>query len=72
MFENRSEKQLIVIYVIIAIAIALGMAVFHVFQGWDPIVIVVVANIWFFCLFYILYLPLKVKRAKEKQKKSKK
>ena len=71
MFENRSEKQLIVIYAIIAIAIACGMAVFHVFQGWDPIVIIVVANIWFFCLFYILYLPLKVKRAREKQEKSK-
>ena len=71
MFENRSEKQLIIIYALIAIAIALGMATFHVFQGWDPIVIVVVANIWFFCLFYILYLPLKVKRAREKQEKSK-
>jgi len=72
MFENRSEKQLIIIYAIIAIAIACGMAVVHVFQGWDPIVIVVVANIWFFCLFYILYLPIKVKRAREKQGETKK
>jgi len=69
MFENRSEKQLIIIYAIIALAIAFGMAIIHVFQGWDPIVIVIVANIWFFCLFYILYLPIKVKKAREKKEK---
>ena len=69
MFENRSEKQLIIIYAFIALAIALGMAIIHVFQGWDLIVIVVVANIWFFCLFYILYLPIKVKKAREKKEK---
>ena len=67
MFENRSEKQIIIIYVFIAIAFALGMAIIHFFQGWNPIVIVVVANVWFFCLFYILYLPIKVKRAREKK-----
>lgn len=67
MFENRSEKELIVIYAFIAVAVALIMSVVHYFQGWDPIVIVVVANIWFFCLFYILYLPIKVKRAREKE-----
>ncbi len=72
MFENRSEKQLIIIYAFIAIAFAMGMAVIHYLQGWDPIVIVVVANVWFFCLFYILYLPIKVKRAREKQEESKK
>ena len=72
MFENRSEKQLIFIYAIIAVTVALGMAVVHYFQGWDPIVIAFVANIWFACLFYILYLPLKVKRAREKQEKEKK
>ncbi len=71
MFENRSEKQLIVIYAFIAIAVACGMAVVHYFQGWDPVVIVVVANIWFACLFYILYVPLKVKKAREKQEKEK-
>lgn len=71
MFENRSEKQLIIIYAFIAITIAMGMAVIHYFQGWDPIVIVVVANVWFFCFFYILYLPIKVKRAREKREKSK-
>ncbi len=72
MFENRSEKQLIIIYALIAILIALTMSVIHIFQGWDPIVIVVVANVWFFCIFYILYLPIKVKRAREKQEKLKK
>jgi heme O synthase-like polyprenyltransferase len=68
MFEKRSEKQLIVIYVIIAITIAFIMAIVHYFQGWDYYVIIIVANIWFFCLFYILYLPLKVKKARKKQK----
>jgi membrane protein YdbS with pleckstrin-like domain len=72
MFENRSEKQLIIIYAVIAILVAMGLAVVHYFQGWDPILIVVVANVWFFCLFYILYLPLKVKRAREKKEESKK
>lgn len=72
MFEKCSEKQLIIIYAVIAILVAVGMAVVHYFQGWDPIIIVVVANVWFFCLFYILYLPLKVKRAREKKEESKK
>lgn len=65
MFENRSERELIVIYAFIALAIALIMAVVHYFQGWDIYVIIVVANVWFFCLFYILYLPIKVKRRKK-------
>ena len=71
MFENRSEKQLILIYALIVVAVACGMAIVHYLQGWDPVVIVVVANIWFACLFYILYVPLKVKRAREKQEKEK-
>jgi len=72
MFENRSDRELIVIYVLIALVIALIMAVVHFYQGWHPYVIIVVANVWFFCLFYILYLPIKVKRAREKQQKPKK
>jgi heme O synthase-like polyprenyltransferase len=72
MLENRSEKQLIIIYALIAILVALGLAVVHYYQGWHPYVIVVVANVWFFCLFYIFYLPLKVKRAREKHEKSEK
>jgi len=68
MFENKSEKQLIIIYILIALLISLGLAVVHFFQGWHPYVIIVVANIWFFCLFYLLYLPIKVKKSKKKQK----
>lgn len=71
MFEKRSEKELIFIYVIIALVIACGMAVMHYFQGWHPYVIIIVANIWFFCIFYILFLPIKVKRAREIQEETK-
>ena len=66
MFENRSERELIFIYAIIAIAVALGLGIFHYFQGFHPYYIVIAANIEFFCIFYILYLPLKVKRSKNK------
>lgn len=71
MFENRSEKELIFIYALIALIIACGMAVINYYQGFDPYVIIIIANVWFFCLFYILYLPLKVKKAREKQEKIK-
>lgn len=71
MFENRSEKEIIIIYAFIALAVACGLAVMHYFQGWHPYTIIIVANVWFFCLFYILYLPIKVKRAREKQEESK-
>ena len=62
MFENRSERQLIIIYVIIAIVIALLLAIFHMYQGFHPYYIVIAANIEFFCIFYVLYLPLRVKK----------
>ena len=73
MFENRSEKQLIAIYVIIALAVTFFLCVFH-YYTWpgifsDPIVLIIAANIEFFCIFYVLYLPLKVKRAREKREK---
>ena len=67
MFENRSEKQLIIIYAIIAIAISLILAIVHYFQNFHPYYIIIAANIEFFCIFYILYLPLKVKRSKKKK-----
>jgi len=74
MFENRTEKQLIVIYVIIALAVTFLLTLFHLssFSAWpkDPILIIIAANIEFFCIFYILYLPLKVKIAREKNKKN--
>ena len=71
MFENRSERELIMIYAFIAIIVALGLSVFHYLQGFHPYYIVIAANIEFFCVFYILYLPIKVKKAREKIEKSK-
>jgi len=65
MFENRSEHELITIYAIIAIVIALLLGVFHYYQGFHPYYIVIAANIEFFCVFYILYLPIKVKKRKK-------
>jgi len=72
MFENRSEKQLILIYAFIAIAFALGAFYFNYITGVDVYYNIFAANVVFFCMFYILYLPLKIKRAREKRKKSKK
>lgn len=76
MFEDRSEKELIVIYVIIALIVALGFTAYNMsalsYFPKDPILIIVVANILFFCMFLILYWPLKVKKAREKQEKLKK
>lgn len=73
MFENRSYKQLIVIYVIIALLCTFALSVFHFFTWKDffsnPIVIVIVANIEFALIFYILFLPIKVKRDREKEEK---
>lgn len=66
MFENRSEKQLIIIYAVIALVVALGLAVFHLMTIPNLLYIVVAVNIEFFCIFYILYLPLKIKRSKKK------
>ena len=76
MFENRSFKELIVIYVIIALICTFALSIFHYFT-WkdffsDPIVIVIVANIEFALIFYILFLPIKVKRDREKASEKKK
>ena len=69
MFENRSHKQLIIIYVIIALVITLLLGVFH-YYTWsgifrDPVMLIIMGNIEFFVIFYILYLPIKVKRSKK-------
>ena len=65
-FEKRSKRQKIVIYATISAIVSLLLSFLHFFlQGWNIYIVVVVANIEFFCLFYILYLPLKMK---EKQK----
>jgi len=68
MFENRSDKELIGIYAVIGLVVALGLAVLHYYQGFHPYYIVIAANIEFFCVFYILYIPLKVKKAREREK----
>ena len=72
MFENRSEKQLIIIYAFIAIAFALVAFYFNYITGIDVYYNIFAANVIFFCMFYILYLPLKIKRARKKQEESKK
>lgn len=61
MFENRSKKQRIIIYLIISGVVTLILALFHLYQGWILIYALLAAIIEFFCIFYILYLPLKVK-----------
>ena len=72
MFENRSEKELIIIYAVIAIVIALLLSAFKYSYGVNIYYIIIAANIEFFCVFYILYLPIKVKKAREKQENLKK
>jgi len=76
MFEDRSEKQLIVIYVFISLLVTLGFSAFNLSPlssiRNQPILVVVIANVLFFCFFYILYLPVKVRKAREKEEKSKK
>jgi len=67
MFEKRSEKQLIIIYATIAIIISIFLAFVHYLQNFHPYYIILAANIEFFCIFYILYLPLKIKKSREKK-----
>jgi len=76
MFENRSYRELIIIYVIVALITTLVLIVFH-YYTWpaffrDPIIIVIVANIEFFVIFYILFLPIKVQKERELREKEKK
>jgi hypothetical protein len=72
MFENRSEKELIIIYAVIAIVIALLLSAYKYSYGVNIYYIIIAANIEFFCVFYILYLPIKVRKAREKQENLKK
>ena len=76
MFENRSDRELLVIYVFIALIVTIALSVFH-YYTWpgifrDPIVIIIAGNIEFALIFYILYLPMKVHRDREKAEESKK
>ena len=72
MFENRSNRELIFIYAIIAIIIALGAAYFNHITGVGIYYNIFAANVIFFCMFYLLYLPIKLKRAREREEKKKK
>jgi len=72
MFENFTEKQLIALYAFISIVFAVGTFFYYYFSGLNAYYGVVAANVIFFCMFYVLYLPLKVKRAREKREKEKK
>ncbi len=69
MFENRNGKQLIMIYAVIALIITFLLSIYHLspISAWpkEPILIIIAANIEFFCIFYILYLPLKIKRGQK-------
>jgi len=67
MFENRNEKQLIMIYAVIAIVISIILAIVHYLQNFHPYYIIIAVNIEFFCIFYILYLPLKIKKSRGKK-----
>ena len=71
MFENRSEKQLIAIYAVIAIIVALGIFYYNHITGVHIYYNIFAANVFFFCIFYILYLPLKIKKTREKKEKKK-
>jgi len=63
MFETRTKKERTIIYIVIAILVTLLLALMHYFlQGWMPSAVIVGAIIEFFCIFYILYLPLKMKK----------
>lgn len=62
MFEQRSTKQRIIIYALIAFFVTLLLAIIHDLQGWPIEMILIVAAIEYVCIFYILYLPLKYQR----------
>lgn len=68
MFENRTDTERTIIYVVIALIVTLVIAAIHYFlQGWAVLVVGIVAIIEFFCIFYILYLPLKIKKQREQK-----
>jgi len=62
MFEQRTKKQRIIIYALIAFFVTFLLATMHYFQGWTINLILIVASIEYICIFYILYLPLKYGR----------
>lgn len=68
MFENRSYKERTIIYLFIAILVTVVIAAVHYFiQGWIFLLVGIVGAIEFFCIFYILYLPLKIQKEREQK-----
>jgi heme O synthase-like polyprenyltransferase len=65
MFENRSKKERIIIYIIISLIVTAILSLLHFYQGYPFYYVISAAVIEFLCIFYVLYLPLK---AREKQK----
>ena len=62
MFEKLSKKQRTMIYFAIAFFVTIILALIHYFiQGWILLAVVVIAVVEYICIFYILYLPLKIK-----------
>jgi len=62
MFENKTDKELIIIYIIIALLVTLALVAFHLLQGLPLYYIIIAANVEFFCIFYFLYLPIKYRK----------
>ncbi|MFH1013810.1 MAG: hypothetical protein V1769_04805 [Thermoplasmatota archaeon] len=65
MFEKRTKKQRTMIYLVIAGLVTLALATMHYFQysTWMPAAMLIgISIIEFLCIFYILYLPLKMKK----------
>jgi len=66
MLEGGSKSQQIALFAVISLIITLILSFYHIFLlGWNIYVVIVAGNIEFFCLFYILYLPLKIKGKKD-------
>ena len=69
MFENRTDKELKIIYLFIALIVALALTAYNLASPFFPkntILIVVVANVWFFCIYFMLYYPIYAKNKKKK------
>jgi uncharacterized membrane protein len=64
MFETRSKKQRTIIYAAISLMVTFLLVAMHYIQGWNQVYIIIAAIIEYICIFYILYLPLKLKGSK--------
>ena len=63
MFETRSKKQRTVIYAIIAVFVTAILALMHYYLWKNPVeLVVIIAVVEYFVIFYILYLPLKFQK----------